>query len=290
MKKCYLSTALLYFLIILPHSREPFFPYITGDGFRAISDHLFDETVNRNLFSHEKVRQGDIIFVKTDYLDQFFAAIHPKINVRYIIISHNSDYGITEKYAKYLNDEKVIAWFAQNVEYKHDKLIPIPIGLENRYNAYGNLSVIDSARKRLAYNKKTIPLYMNFSPGTNLKERSVVYNLFAQKSFCFVRGRTDYNQYLTDLSQAQFVLSPRGNGLDCHRTWESLYMGTIPVVRSSAMDSVFTNLPVLIIDNWNQITSDFLQNQYVKIAANPYDLSQLYMAHWIHLINGHRAK
>ncbi|CAF4378106.1 unnamed protein product, partial [Adineta steineri] len=30
--------------------------------------------------------------------------------------------------------------------------------------------------------------------------------------------------------QYPFWLSPRGNGLDCHRTWEALYLDTIPIV------------------------------------------------------------
>ena len=30
----------------------------------------------------------------------------------------------------------------------------------------------------------------------------------------------------------RFGVSPRGNGLDCHRTWEMLYFGMIPIVES----------------------------------------------------------
>ncbi len=30
--------------------------------------------------------------------------------------------------------------------------------------------------------------------------------------------------------QYSFWLSPRGNGIDCHRTWEALYLDVIPIV------------------------------------------------------------
>ena len=33
-------------------------------------------------------------------------------------------------------------------------------------------------------------------------------------------------EYLRTLGQHRFVLSPRGNGLDAHRTWEALMVGT----------------------------------------------------------------
>ena len=33
-------------------------------------------------------------------------------------------------------------------------------------------------------------------------------------------------EYLRTLGQHRFVLSPRGNGLDAHRTWEALMVGS----------------------------------------------------------------
>ena len=36
-----------------------------------------------------------------------------------------------------------------------------------------------------------------------------------------------------------FGLSPRGNGVDCHRTWEMLYFGMIPVMLRSTIDPLF---------------------------------------------------
>ena len=47
---------------------------------------------------------------------------------------------------------------------------------------------------------------------------------------------------LETYARAQFVLSPRGNGVDCHRTWDVLAVGAIPVVlrHGPAFDAVFT--------------------------------------------------
>jgi len=48
-------------------------------------------------------------------------------------------------------------------------------------------------------------------------------------------------------------------------------------------------LPVLIVDNWNIITKDFLEEKYNEIRAkidnNEYNMETLYFQYWIDLIN-----
>ena len=46
-------------------------------------------------------------------------------------------------------------------------------------------------------------------------------------------------QYLMTLGSHKFVLSPRGNGLDAHRTWEAMLVGAIPIVRASALNPLY---------------------------------------------------
>jgi accessory colonization factor AcfC len=56
-----------------------------------MADHVFDETTvpPGACWEAEGVQNGDIIFVKTDMLTQFFTTRHPHISNRYILISHN---------------------------------------------------------------------------------------------------------------------------------------------------------------------------------------------------------
>ena len=65
-----------------------------------------------------------------------------------------------------------------------------------------------------------------------------------------------------------FVPSPAGNGLDCHRTWEAMYLGAIPVV----LEKDFCgdeSWPVLVVPSW-----DFLINKDIS------ELKQLYREHF----------
>ena len=55
-----------------------------------------------------------------------------------------------------------------------------------------------------------------------------------------------------------FVVSPRGHGYDCHRTWEALALGCIPIVKHSPIDHVFDHLPVLIVREWSDVNRELL--------------------------------
>ena len=57
------------------------------------------------------------------------------------------------------------------------------------------------------------------------------------------QGRMGVRQYLMALGQHRFVLSPRGNGLDAHRTWEALLVGAIPSARRHPHTALCTHTP-----------------------------------------------
>jgi hypothetical protein len=263
--------------------RRPSPPYITGDGFRAHCKFVLDK--NSKKIDWSKVKKGDLIFVQTEYLPKFFRSYHRQIPKPYILVTHNSDLPIPGGFISYLGDPKLLAWYGQNIEgFAHPKLHPLPIGLENRYNSNGNPEVIKEASQKWKELEKTMLLYNNFSIGTSPTERSRVYNLFKNKPFCTTCARKPFDEYLKDLAEAKFVLCPRGNGLDCHRTWEALYMGAIPIVRSSALDSLYENLPVIIVSDWSEITPALLEKKYKEIRSKSYDLESLNLDFWLKMI------
>lgn len=270
-------------------TRSASLPYITGDGFRAHADFIFDET--QQSLNPQDVFEKSILFVKTDMLDQFLTTIHPNINHRYILITHNSDGTIPGKWHTILDDDRIIAWFGQNVEgYTHPKLHPIPIGIANTYVAHGNPLVFHKLQKQIPHYRKEQMLYMNFSLSTYPTERNYVYRLFKNRSYCVVDNPHALEQYLTQLIRSRFVLSPRGNGPDCHRTWEALLMGAIPIVKHSSLDPLFENLPVLIVNEWQDISEALLIKTYTRYHNTTYNLDKLYLNYWIDLIDSYRQE
>ena len=63
-----------------------------------------------------------------------------------------------------------------------------------------------------------------------------------------------------------FILSPQGAGLDCHRTWEAMICGLIPIVKTSSIDELFEDLPVLIVKDWSDINESWLKQQHEEIT------------------------
>src|SRR5579859_5046945 len=236
--------------------RSSSYPFISGDTFRAFCDHVFDETTfNFN----KKINDGDTIFVQTGMLDAFFGYIHPHIQNKYILVTHNNDVGAPGNYRGYLEDPKIIVWFAENADINHKKLIPIPIGIANSQWPHGNVANFKAATKHINpwYKRKKDKLvYVNFRVETNRVIREPIWNFFAHQPFSYMAPIKDHREFLDELGSYVFAASPPGGGVDCHRAWEALLMGTIPLIKHSTIDPVFDDLPVILVHNWHEITED----------------------------------
>jgi hypothetical protein len=263
--------------------------YVTAHRFRQCAQFTYED--RKQEFPFEKVKNGDAVYVKGDLAERFLKKYHDRIPSRYILITHYNDRSCPGRCASYLDDEKLLAWFGQNVEgMTHPKLIPIPIGLQIETMEKGGGAILDEERKRGEDIAKTQLVYMNFSRSNMLKERGKVVKLLVDEPYCVVAGRKDFRSYLRDLAQTKFILSPRGLGLDCYRTWEALYMGSVPIVKRSAMDSIFEGLPVLIVDEWSEINEAFLNQKWEEMSQNNYCDDKLFMDYWIRLIDSYRGR
>jgi hypothetical protein len=132
-----ISTGFKRYLISQSSDTRPTsYPFISGDTFRSKAQHTFDEI---SVIFPENVISNDIVFVDIRKINEFFKVIHPKINCRYKLITHNGDEAVTEDLVS-LTDDKVIYWYGQNINVVHPKVSAIPIGLENMY--YYNNGII----------------------------------------------------------------------------------------------------------------------------------------------------
>ena len=254
---------ILYYLIyVFPGIYRPSSePFISGDTFRKMANHVFDETKG---FYPNMVKDGDIIFLKADMIETFFKFFHQKIKSRYVLLSHNSDFSFDLENQKYL-DEKIIHWFAQNINFDSDeKFSLLPIGLENR--RYLKNGLIYHFNKYKNSEKKHLVL-LSFNEETTisrLKVKEVLKNNKLITSQMF--KNTDL--YKKTLSESMFNICPPGNGLDTHRFWESLLLNTLPIVVRSSFTSNLEklNIPALYLDKWTDL------NEYKET-----ELKSLYM-------------
>ena len=68
---------------------------------------------------------------------------------------------------------------------------------------------------------------------------------------------------------SKFVLCPPGLGADSYRIWEVLYLGAIPVVERTGggWDDIFLDLPVLLVDDFGDVTQELLEASYPRLLA-----------------------
>lgn len=269
--------------------RQPYHPYITGDGFRAYADYIYDET--DACLRGEDVHTGAIVFVKTDKLHDFFTSVHPKISNQYILVSHNSADIISDEFLPYLDDERIAVWFAKNVMCFHEKLRPLPIGLENRTSPRGDLCIYGEVKEEMGEPERVAKLYVNFKNHYGRKKVFLALKrnrMLGRLNSMLVVDAKGHAEYLRDLCKCWFVVSPFGYGPDCHRTWDALYMGSIPIILTSPMDSIYDDLPVIIVKSWGHLSDRFLSREFEKLQNVTFNMEKLNIQYWFDQIEMYR--
>tara|TARA_B110000858_G_C17747453_1_gene448029 strand:- start:401 stop:1231 length:831 start_codon:yes stop_codon:yes gene_type:complete len=215
-----------------------------------------------------------LIFVtKIELLNQFYSKVIPLLNRKFILITHYSDKQ-AGFHNKILKHRLLIKWYGQNMGIISKKTEAIPIGLENMYWKRTNLEII----KNNSRNNKNKLLYLNFSLHT-YSDRNKIMNIILDKGFK-KNDKLSWNDYIKDLSEHKFCISPRGNGVDSHRTWECLYLGVIPIVKNSVHMSYFKDLPILFIDNYDNISIEYLNKVYDEFQNKKFNLEKLDIKYW----------
>jgi len=258
-------------------------PYVSGDSFRALADHIFDDLVR---VDSDKVHCGDIVFVQGDDLTEFMSECLADIQNPFILVSHNSDNTVDERFVELVNHPKVYHWFAVNNVLTHKKITSIPIGLENRWR-HNNGIIQDFDRIASSLPLKKNRILFGFNLHTNEAERRPA---LAALERCTVADKVTLHsgEYRKALSEYFFVASPPGNGIDCHRTWEALYFKTIPIVRHSRFFDGFPDLPVHFINEWSdleKIQVSKLDEIYRKLSPSVDTTPYIWMNYWEGLLD-----
>ena len=208
----------------------------------------------------------------------------------------------------------MIKWFSQNYIGTHEKLVKIPIGLDYhsmrpsdkkrniweqpekhlwgiRKHATQQESDLISFNKIPFWNRK-IKAYANFQFTLKTSWGEKRYAQDRKDAMKIPLELVDYQQTWVyrnvcwqHMGEYAFVLSPQGNGLDCHRTWEALCLGCIPIVKTSGLDSLFNGLRVWIVNDWSEITQESMNAKIVEFRNKPFNYEKLTLAYWRNILN-----
>ena len=231
------------------------------------------EAVNKNKLINIK---NPIIITKIEYLDYIYQIIN-NLKIPFILITHYG--GLSAGNHKIKDHPLLIKWYGQNMSVISQKTEAIPLGLENPHWKRTDINFINENKN----NNKTELLYINLSTDTH-NSRPGIVNTLTKKKFT-INKKVDWYTYIKELSSHKFCISPRGSGVDCHRTWECLYLGVIPIVEKSIQMNYFHDLPILFVDDYNIIDVEYLNKMYDSFTNNTFNLDKLNINYWKEKIN-----
>jgi hypothetical protein len=230
-------------------------------------------------FVTEILYKNNIIFCKTDFIDYLFQFLKSSIH-KYILITHHSDYPIDfNRFSK--KPDCIKKWFAINATYSHKDLVPIPLGLKTHRGIYLEKNIKtewlgNNANLLNKRNKDPKIVYCNWGD-TNPDRNKILQQLNVKY---FHETNIPFMDYCMHMATYQFVISPPGNGLDNHRTWEAMYCGCYPIVIKNKIYDAFDGLPILQVNDYSDVSEELLD----RFSHKTFNYEKLYMEYWKNLI------
>ena len=254
----------------------------------------------------ENHRPGGAIYVCTDALQNFAAHFLPRIQSQFVLVSGDSDTPVSDglladpTIAALLASENLSAWYAQNLVAQHPKLHLLPIGMDyhtmwHSPGMWGITAVSPIAQENSLLNilaaspdfqLRYVTAYCNWHFAIGRGDRQECFDR-VDKSVCFFEtNAVPRNSTWLRQSECMFVVSPEGAGMDCHRTWEAILLGCVPILKRNAMSALFADLPVMVVEDWREVQREALMNYFQMLPERKFDFSPLFRQHWMHKIEG----
>jgi len=268
----------------------------------------------------ECLEPGVVILVSLNWLLPFFRDIISQIKVPFVLVTggYSDNYAPGNyKNSDAFSDEqnsKILHWYTTNCYPTPDseRFSCIPLGM-NGIKIYGDaLPTMEKFIARTVFAKDSssyiiVPrnisydIIISFSVSSNPRVRVGIWLMFCGGT----PGEATSNLYTTPflytnnknitalcfnrikvaeaydiITQNKFVVSPPGGGLDCFRTWETLLLGGYPIVVRSGLDEMYHNLPVLILDNWDDLTLELLAKARQQFESTKFTYESLYTSYY----------
>jgi hypothetical protein len=119
----------------------------------------------------------------------------------------------------------------------------------------------------------------NSRRGNDLINRTKFLNILSKNKI--YNEKLTPNDYFKKLPSYKFIISPEGNGIDCHRHYESILAGCIPIIEYSNMiKNKYENCPILYTNDYSEITEEYLEKKYEEMKNKIYDFSKLFLSYY----------
>jgi len=256
--------------------------FIWSKGFNLIDNYALTETGFKN--NDEEIKKAikkhnDIIYIKSGSDVITFSKYLELIDKPKIFLFTDGDEGFPSSYPseiveKIINCPMMTKLYVQNLEREYEKIKPFPIGLDLHTKGWRiGKKPINKVEYMLKLNyqkdKKDLILIDCYMSRDRHSDREKSIKILENcQHINILKERKSIGKILKLYSEHKFVLSPHGAGLDCHRTWEVLLAGSTPIVKTSILDSLYQDLPVIIVKDWEECKDlNFLLDKYNQLKT-----------------------
>jgi hypothetical protein len=173
--------------------------------------------------------------------------------------------------------DNLIRWYSVYANFNIRKIVNLPLGwnsklFENMKGIIQNVLEDDSIKKQRL---------MLMALGNTHPIRGRIKNIFSnQKWVSHQECNIPLEYYLILMKHHHFNISPRGVSEDSFRIWESLYFGIIPIVIKGEIYKNFTDLPILQLDKWTDITEELLNKTLEEFTTREWNYEKLDFNYW----------
>jgi len=263
---------------------------------------------NRLMYAAEEIERT--FTVKIDHAASFLQTVAPRLIRPFNIVTHWGDFSVTDSHIELAkNIPNFRKWFGQNIDCREqDAVHSIPIGLEDSPNnlLHSKSNSLISKTDLLHSEGKhhvapSLLAYANFYVGNFPSEREQAYQVVEGKSWAVSRTHISsdkrhslcetetYIRYIREIKSCHYVLCPRGAGIDTHRLWETLYLGRVPIVKRCNNTRYYSDLPILFVDDWNEVTEKTLVDQIDHFSdTDKFNMEKLKLSWWSNFLKSNK--
>ena len=262
-----------------------------------------------NMLTSNQMYDGMSIYIFSNLLKYFVNIILPNIQYKFVLVTGESDLCVPKEVLteqetySLIKNPYLLKWFAQNSRiHENDKIIQMPIGLD--YHTFLNnpkhifklpeespipkkqefvlFNIINNSKP---YYKRIPKIFVNFSLNEDrFHQKKRALNMIPNDLIIHNKDILPKTIYWETAINYTFVLTPSSSGLDSHKIWEVLCIGGIPIICIPQFKKMFEDLPVLIVNDWNELTQELLDKTIIEFRSRIFNYRKLTLDYWRDLI------
>jgi hypothetical protein len=217
----------------------------------------------------KRLATAKVVFIHPDGFDKWTDILlelqqHRPLPVKLFIIA-DSDYAFDETHIEILLGFFPETHFWIQNWYGNNKRVSLfPLGVNQSLET-----------QRVVKHKSLGISYLTLYRNNTLRESFFQFLRKTPQMEAYYLPKTDYAAYCSNLSECFFTTCPMGEGYDTYRFWESLMVGTIPIVKAhpfyTGLREHYPGIPFVEVETWDdlvdllpRLTSDYYESLWSK--------------------------